>query len=111
MICIKHPRVTKSSFPVMVNVALQSVCACIDEVEGKGEVVLALGGTTWPQVHDYYSFQSGLTGKCCTPQEVAFAWMGKHAQHSVIPCNQRPLNKQLLLKTYNHKLLLTIRHC
>lgn len=34
--------------------------------------------------------------------------MGKYGEHTVIPCNQRPPNKQLLLKTYNHELLLTI---
>lgn len=41
-------------------------------------------------------------------QETLLLTMGKYAL--LFLCSQRPLNKQLLLKTYNHKLLLTIMH-
>lgn len=40
----------------------------------------------------------------------AFAYMGKYAQHTATPCNQRPPDKQLLLKTYNLWLQAIINH-
>lgn len=43
MICKKHPRIAKSSFLVMVNVALECVCVCVRwcvsmGVDGDGKV-------------------------------------------------------------------------
>ena len=115
MIQIKHPIVAKSSFPVMVKAALLCVCACVCVCwRGRDSGLTSwrdyLASSTWLLLFPKWKETREPLYPRCIPYEVALAYMGKYAQHTVIPCNQKSPNKQLLLKTYIHELLLTTMH-
>lgn len=101
MICKKHPRIAKSSFLVMVNVALECVCVCALVCKygcwwgwkGREKWSYLLEGllasSAWLLLFPKRTLKK-RTFLPLLPTRSCFCLYGNvRAQHTVIPCNQK----------------------